>query len=201
MKDITNKISTLRIAVAQATVRVSKKETIEAVKNKTVPKGDVFEMAKAAALFGVKRTSDMIPDCHPLPIESVSISYAIDDLDILITIEVKTIYKTGVEVEAMHGASVAALTIYDMLKPIDKNVEIHTIKLLEKKGGKSDYTDLYKEKLTAAVIICSDSISAKLKEDKAGKAITKKLEEYNITVKESSIVPDEIKEIRQKAEQ
>src|SRR5271170_1251161 len=144
MKDITNKTSTLRIAIAQAIVRVSKKETIEAVRNKTVPKGDVFEMAKVAAMFGVKRTSDMIPDCHPLPVESVSIKYDIDKLDILITIEVKTIYKTGVEVEAMHGASVAALTIYDMLKPIDKSIEIHSIRLLEKKGGKSDYTDLYK---------------------------------------------------------
>src|SRR5690348_15368499 len=119
MKDITDKIHTLRIATAQAVVHVSKKETIDAVKNKTVPKGDVFEMAKAAALFAVKRTSDMIPDCHPMPVESASVKYEIRDFDIRITLEVKTIYKTGVEVEAMHGASVAALTIYDMLKPID----------------------------------------------------------------------------------
>ena len=99
------------MAMAQAIVKVSKSETIEALVNKTVPKGDVFEMAKTAGLFAVKRTSDMIPDCHPLPIEFTAVRYHIDGLEIKIEIEVQTVYKTGVEVEAMHGASVIALTI------------------------------------------------------------------------------------------
>src|SRR5436190_3925302 len=106
MNDITHKISTLRIAIAQAVVRVSKKETMDAIRNKTVPKGDVFEMAKAAGLLAVKKTSDVIPDCHPMPVESVSILSEINDFEIRIVVEVKTVYKTGVEVEAMHGASV-----------------------------------------------------------------------------------------------
>jgi molybdenum cofactor biosynthesis protein MoaC len=133
MIDITFKSNTLRKAIATAIVKVSKEATIEALVNKNVPKGDVFEMAKTAGLFAVKRTSDMIPDCHPMPVEFTAVRYHINGLEINIEIEVHTIYKTGVEVEAMHGASVIALTIYDMLKPIDKGIEIHAIKLLEKK--------------------------------------------------------------------
>ena len=166
MVDITHKNNTLRIATAQATVTVSKQETIDAIRNKTVPKGDVFEMAKAAGLLGVKRTPDLLPDCHPIPIEYTGISYEISGLDILINMEVKTIYKTGVEVEAMHGASVVALTMYDMLKPIDKGIEINNIKLLNKKGGKSDWKDRFRMELRAAVVVCSDTISAGQKEIK-----------------------------------
>jgi molybdenum cofactor synthesis domain-containing protein len=109
---------------------------------------------------------------------------------------VKTIYKTGVEVEAMHGASVVALTMYDMLKPIDKGVEIHHIKLLSKKGGKSDFKDRFRKDLTAIVVVCSDTISKGQKEDRAGKAIIAKLEACNVAIKEYIIIPDEIGDIQ-----
>ncbi|MEI6489358.1 MAG: bifunctional molybdenum cofactor biosynthesis protein MoaC/MoaB [Bacteroidota bacterium] len=198
MINITSKSSTLRTAIAQAIVKVSKKETIEAIKNKTVAKGDVFEMAKTAGLFAVKATSNMIPDCHPMPIEFTSIHFEIVDLTILVKIEVQTVYKTGVEVEAMHGASIVALTIYDMLKPIDKGIEICSIKLIEKKGGKSDYTDKFRTDLKASVIVCSDSISSGKKTDKAGLAIIKKLKSCNVNVSESFIIPDETNVIQKK---
>ncbi|HMQ69375.1 MAG TPA: bifunctional molybdenum cofactor biosynthesis protein MoaC/MoaB [Ignavibacteria bacterium] len=198
MVDITNKTSTLRYAKAQAIVKVSRQETIDSVNNKTVPKGDVFEMSKVAALFAVKRTSDVIPDCHPLPVEFASVSYDIKGLEIYIETEVKTIYKTGVEVEAMHGASVAALTVYDMLKPIDKNIEICNIKLIEKKGGKTDFSEDFCKGLNAAVIVCSDSVSQGKKEDRAGKVITEKLEELNIGIAEYSVIPDEAEVIEEK---
>ncbi|HMS64201.1 MAG TPA: bifunctional molybdenum cofactor biosynthesis protein MoaC/MoaB [Ignavibacteria bacterium] len=201
MVDITKKIKTHREAIAQAIVKVSRQETIDALKNKTVPKGDVLEAARVAGLFGIKRTSDMIPDCHPLPVEFSKISFTIENLEIKIEAEVHTVYKTGVEVEAMHGASVAALTIYDMLKPIDKEIEITGLKLMNKKGGKSQYSQ-YKDKLNrsikTAVIVCSDSISAGKKQDFAGKTIISKLEKFEITVEDYSVIPDEVISIQEK---
>jgi len=190
MVDITHKTSSHRKAIAKAIVRTSAQSTIDAIVNKAVPKGDVFEMAKAAGLLGIKKTSDLIPDCHPLPIEYAAIRYEIKDLEVHIEVEVHTIYKTGVEVEAMHGASLVALTMYDMLKPIDKALEICSIRLSEKKGGKADYTDTFKKDLKAAVIVCSDSISAGKKEDKAGKAIVSKLESLHLAVNDYIVIPD-----------
>ncbi len=200
MVDITHKSNTLRIATAQAVVKVSKQETIEAIQNDTVPKGNVFAMSKAVGLLAVKKTPDILADCHPLPIEFTGIDYEINDLEIIVKVTIKTIYKTGVEVEAMHGASAVALNMYDMLKPIDKGIEIQNIKLLKKKGGKSDFKDKFSKELTARVIVCSDSISAGKKEDKAGKAIIKKLEECNVAITDYVIIPDEPFDIEQKIE-
>lgn len=199
MVNITNKIKTHRSALAQAIVKVGSQLTIDAINNKTVPKGDVFEASRIAGLFAVKKTSDIIPDCHPLPVEFTAVTYRIEDLQIITEVEVQTIYKTGVEVEAMHGASVVALTIYDMLKPIDKEIEITSIKLINKYGGKSQFSDALKRTIKTAVIVCSDSISAGAKQDFAGKAIISKLEKYNVAIDEYSIIPDEIKNIQEKA--
>lgn len=198
MVDITHKITTKRQAVAQAIVKVSIQETIDAVNNRTVPKGDVFEAGKIAGLFAVKKTSDMIPDCHPLPVEFTQVTFDVRGLEIYINVEVHTIYKTGVEVEAMHGASVVALTMYDMLKPIDKGVEISTIKLLNKKGGKTQYADKLKRGIDAAVVVCSDSISAGVKEDFAGKAIISKLKENSVSIWDYAVIPDEFEVIQNK---
>jgi molybdenum cofactor biosynthesis protein MoaC len=200
MVNITNKVKTHRSAIASAVVRVSKQETIDAIQNKTVPKGDVLEASRVAGLFGVKRTSDMIPDCHPLPVEYTAITHAIHGLDIEILVEVQTIYKTGVEVEAMHGASVVALTMYDMLKPIDKGIEILNIRLVSKKGGKSQYKEQLNQTVKAAIIVCSDSISAGKKEDRAGKAIQAKLQPYQVEVADFAIIPDEIPAIQEKVQ-
>lgn len=190
MVDITHKTNTLRIATAQAVVHVSKRETILAIQNREVPKGDVFEMAKAAGFLAVKKTPDLLPDCHPIPVEYTGVQYKIEDLAIVIELTVKTIYKTGVEVEAMHGASVVALTMYDMLKPIDKGVEIRNIRLLEKKGGKSDRKAV-PENLKIAVVVCSDSISKGIGEDRSGQKIIEKLAVMKLSVNDYSVIPDD----------
>ena len=191
MVNITHKSNTLRKATASATVLVSSEKTITAIREKKVPKGDVFEFAKVAALFAIKKTSEVIPDCHPLPIEFSQISFHIQDLSIEITVEVHTVYKTGVEVEAMHGASVAALTLYDMLKPIDKHIEIRAIKLMHKEGGKSNYILKTGQSVKAAVIVCSDSIHQKKAEDKAGILVCERLQSFQIDTEYYKVIPDE----------
>jgi molybdenum cofactor biosynthesis protein MoaC len=201
MNDITNKTSSLRKAIATAIVKTSKQETIDAIRTNQVPKGNVFEFSRAAGLLAIKKTSDVIPDCHPLPVEFASIKHRIEDLNIIIEVEVHTIYRTGVEVEAMHGASVTALTIYDMLKPVDKGIEISTIKLLQKKGGKSDFNDKPSFNLKCAVVVCSDSVSAGTKQDFAGKAVVQKLQKHGLNTSSYVIIPDELEIIQSKAKQ
>ncbi len=197
MVDITHKSNTLRIATAQAIVKVSKQETIQAIHDKTVPKGDVFAMSKAAGLLGVKKTPELLPDCHPMPIEYTGIEYAIEGLAITVQVTVKTIYKTGVEVEAMHGASIVALNMYDMLKPIDKGIEIHAIKLLEKKGGKSSYPIADVSGLKAGIVVCSDSLSQGKGEDKSGLVIQERMRAYGLQTSDIQVIADDMEVIQQ----
>ncbi len=201
MVNITNKVYSLRQAIANAVLKVSSTETIEAIQNKTVPKGDVFEFSRAAGLLAIKKTSDVIPDCHPLPVEFAAIQHNIEGLEIIISVEVHTIYKTGVEVEAIHGAAITALTMYDMLKPIDKNIEITSIKLISKKGGNTDFKDDLKRNLKCAVIVCSDSVFAGTKQDRAGKAVIEKLQKNDLQTSLYKIIPDELEAIQLTAKQ
>ena len=195
MIDITDKKNTLRIAKAEAILSVSKKATIQSIRDKKVPKGDVFEMSRAAGLLGIKKTPVLLPDCHPLPIEFADFEFEISGLEIKISCTLKTIYKTGVEVEAMHGASIVALNMYDMLKPLDKGVEICAIRLISKKGGKSERFKL-KASVSGSVTVCSDTVSKGEKKDRAGKEVIKSLENWDIKVVNNSIIPDEIDEIQ-----
>ncbi len=197
MVNITSKASTLRQAIASATVTVSKRETIEAIQNKQIPKGDIFEFSRAAGLLAIKKTSDVIPDCHPLPVEYAAIKHELNGLQIIITVEVHSIYKTGVEVEAMHGAAITSLTIYDMLKPIDKGVEISTIRLENKKGGKTDFKDQVSDNLKSAVIVCSDGVFHGKKKDSSGQKIVEKLAKLNMKATFHTIIPDEFNLIQE----
>lgn len=201
MVNITHKSNTLRKAIAQAIVKVSLPETIQAIQNRTVPKGDVLECARVAGLFAAKRTADMIPDCHPLPVEFTAVSYEVGEMEVTIFVEIHTIYKTGVEVEAMHAASVVALTMYDMLKPIDKGVSIEQIKLVEKRGGKSDRTPEGQHAISARIVVCSDSISSGKGEDRAGEVICEKLEKQGVNVLGKIIIPDDRDLIKQQAKE
>lgn len=195
MVDITHKSDSLRKAIAEATVQTGSKNTVDAIRNLTVPKGNVLESARVAALFGVKKTADLIPDCHPLPVEFTSVSFELSETSIRILVEVHTVYKTGVEVEAMHGASIAALTIYDMLKPIDKQVEIQTIRLLQKSGGKSNQLKSFPN-YSAGVIVCSDSVFSGTKEDKSGETLCSLLKKLELNVLPKVVVADEVEAIQ-----
>jgi len=197
MVNITHKSNSLREAIAVATLEVSDPATMDAVLHRKVPKGDVFEFSRAAGLLAVKKTSDVIPDCHPLPVEYTNISFDTEGLEIHIRVEVHTIYKTGVEVEAMHGAAIAALTMYDMLKPLDKGIVVSSIRLESKKGGKADH--MVPQGLRAVVVVCSDTVSGGSKQDESGRKVKLKLESYHIEVAAAEIIPDEVDVIRQKA--
>lgn len=197
MVNITHKSSTLRKAVAVGVLKVSKQETIDAVVGRKVPKGDVFEFSRAAGLFACKKTYEVIPDCHPLPVEYTAITHEVDGLSIIVRVEVHTIYKTGVEVEAMHGVMITALTMYDMLKPIDDAIEIMSVRLEEKKGGKSDFKYAYPESIKIAVVTCSDSISKN--ENKSKKIIEVLLKQYHLTASFNKVIPDEVEIIQSTA--
>ncbi|HHG84363.1 MAG TPA: bifunctional molybdenum cofactor biosynthesis protein MoaC/MoaB, partial [Bacteroidetes bacterium] len=196
MRDILYKNHTRRVAVAEA-ILLMKSDSVNLVQTNTGPKKDVLPTARAAGYLAVKNTPGAIPHCHPLPIENISIDFEFekgeaDRGQIRILIEVETIYKTGCEVEAMHGASLVALTIYDMLKPVDKTVEIGGVRLLRKRGGKSDFAKQVNSGYRAAVIVCSDSVSAGKKEDKAGKLVVKKLEGMGLHIANYTVIPDHV---------
>lgn len=144
MVDVSQKNETERIAIACSRISISK-ETLECIKNNQVGKGDVLGVARVAGIMAAKRTSDLIPMCHPLMLSSCNIDYEIDEAknNIKIYATVKIVGKTGVEMEALTAATVCALTIYDMCKAIDKKMVIENTFLLNKRGGKSGEFNFY----------------------------------------------------------
>lgn len=137
MVDVSHKAPTVRRAVARATVHLG--EAFAAVRDNAVAKGDVLAVARLAGIAGAKETSRLIPLCHPLPLSSVNVETELvaRARTLVITCEARTTAQTGVEMEAMTGASVAALAAYDMVKGVSKAVTIEKVELLEKSGGKS----------------------------------------------------------------
>ncbi len=138
MVDVSAKPPTEREAVACGRV-IMKLETLELIKKQQIAKGEVLQIARIAGIMAAKKTSELIPLCHPLSITSISVDFTFneDDNAIEITSRVKTIGQTGVEMEALTAAAVAALTIYDMCKAVDREMTITDVMLLEKRGGKS----------------------------------------------------------------
>lgn len=138
MVDVGSKAVTDRRAVAAVTVRVSP-ATATAIREGDAPKGDVVGTARIAGIQAAKRTSELVPLCHPLPLSFVDVRISVGDDRVEIEAEARTSGQTGVEMEAMTAASVAALTVYDMVKGIERGVEIDALRLLEKTGGKHDW--------------------------------------------------------------
>ena len=138
MVDVTDKEVTCREAVAEGTVYMNE-QTIQAIVDWNIKKGDVLSVAQVAGIMAAKKTSDVIPMCHPLMLTSVDISFDVRKTEIVIKAVVKCKGETGVEMEALTAVSTSALTIYDMCKAIQKDIVIGDIKLLEKTGGKSGH--------------------------------------------------------------
>jgi len=196
LRDISRKFSTLRTATAEATL-LAAPETLACIRRGEVPKGDPLPVAKVAAVQAAKETSHIIPYCHPVGVEAVDVAFDLQERAIITTVTVKAVHKTGVEMEALTAASAAALTLYDMLKMIDETMEIAGVKLLEKRGGKSDFRNAYDRQLRAAVLVMSDTISAGEKDDRSGKLIVERLEAEGFQVGDYRIIPDDPEQIRE----
>lgn len=138
MVDVSGKTDTARTARASARVLMSA-ETIEAVKTQTNPKGNPLEIARIAGIMAAKQTSNLIPLCHQLPLSKVDVAAEMTGEGVYLESFAKTFGKTGVEMEALTAVTVAALTVYDMCKAVQKDIIISDIKLIEKTGGKSDF--------------------------------------------------------------
>ncbi|MCH8685391.1 cyclic pyranopterin monophosphate synthase MoaC [Pedomonas mirosovicensis] len=138
MVDVSAKAATERRALATGRILMSP-QAFAAVRDNAIAKGDVLSVARVAGIMAAKRTSDLIPLCHPLPIQKISVDFALEEQDFAISVMamVKTTGQTGVEMEALTAASIALLTVYDMAKAVDKAMRIEGVRLLEKTGGKS----------------------------------------------------------------
>jgi len=195
MRDISHKQITLRTARAQGVVHCSA-AAIELIRNGRLPKGNLFDVARAAGFLGAKQTPQLLPHCHPVTIDGMEMEFEFleepaERSGIVITAEARSIGRTGIEMEVLTGVAVAALEIYDMLKPVDKLLEIGNIRLLEKKGGKSDRERYFATSPTCAVMVCSDSTAAGKREDKSGVIIQEMLTAAGALVVAYVVVPDE----------
>ncbi len=196
MRDVSRKVKTLRTATAQATLKL-KPETIKLVRENKVPKGDPISVAKVAAVQAAKNTSSLIPYCHPIQLDFIDCRFDVTENRIEIETEVKAVDRTGVEMEALSAASVAALTLYDMMKMLDETMEIVGVRLVRKKGGKSDFRESFESPLRAGVLVMSDSIASGKKDDLSGRLIVERLKEEGVDVIDYKIIPDDTARIRQ----
>lgn len=211
MRDITHKQITLRTAKAIGIIFCSA-ATVDLIKSDKLPKGNLFDVARAAGFLGAKATPQLLPHCHPVTIDGMDMHFEFLQKElhttyfeeniflrtgIVISGEAKSIGRTGIEMEMLTAVSVAALEIYDMLKPVDTQLEIGNIKLLQKKGGKSDRERFFATPPVCAVLVCSDSTAAGTREDKSGILTREMLEAVNAGVKHYKIVPDDKELIQQ----
>ena len=193
MRNVSHKVTTKRTAIARAELTASP-STLTAIREGRVPKGDPLPIAKVAAVMAAKKTTDWIPYCHPIPIEFVDVQFELLPDRIIVTVQVISVAKTGVEMEALTAAASAALNLYDMLKMIDDDMEIVGIRLVEKRGGKSDFVS--QSGWTAGVIVVSDRVSAGTFEDRSGEVLKAGLENLGALTVSKIVVPDEPEQIQ-----
>ncbi len=205
MRDISHKQITLRTAKAVAIIFCSD-QSIELIKSNALPKGNLFDVARAAGFLGAKLTPQLLPHCHPVTIDAMDFTFEfinrelhnelfdeniLNKTGIVIQGEAKSIGRTGIEMETLTAVSIAALEIYDMLKPVDTKLEIGNVRLLEKKGGKSDRNRYIEESPSCAVLVCSDSTAKGERDDKSGLLICDMLKQVNGQIVHYKILPDD----------
>jgi molybdenum cofactor biosynthesis protein MoaC len=225
MANVAEKVSTYRRAIAQGWIKMSP-VTAKILRDKKLPKGDALVMAEVAGILGVKKTIEILPLCHPLPIESVRVKCEPQTDGVAVSCEVVTTYKTGVEMEALMGVNAALLCIYDLTKPVDPVLSIHNVHLVMKEGGKSglwrnpNEHSMQSEKhldststqnpssknsctsqkslkgIKTAVLTISDRCSRKQAEDSSGPLLKQMLEDREAEVIRVDLVPDEVIEIQ-----
>lgn len=206
MIDITHKKSSLRRASAEGYVSCSQ-ETLNKIKNHQLPKGELFETARAAGLLGAKQTPFLIPHCHPISVDHLEIDFSLQEegmeklspisSGILIRVSGQCIGKTGIEMEVLTSLSITALTVYDLLKPVDSEIVIEKIHLVSKTGGKTIYEKGLSQEIRCCVLVCSDSSFQGKRRDESGKYLCKVLESYQAKIQDYQIVPDDISSIRE----
>jgi len=190
MIDVSPKFNTLRYAKAEGFL-YGQPETMTRGANKTVPKGDVLEVARAGGIMAAKRCSEHIIFCHPIPLDWVEVSFEIEPQALRVSAEVRSVWKTGVEVEAITAVTGSLLNAYDMLKPLDQSLSLGGIQVVKKRGGKSDFADHFGTPLKTAILVMSDSTYAGKREDKSGKVIAEFLQGQPVAVDCYEILPDD----------
>jgi molybdenum cofactor biosynthesis protein MoaC len=190
MIDVSPKFSTLRYARAEGFL-YGQPETLQKVADKTVPKGDVTEVARAAGISAAKRCADWITFCHPIPLDWVEVTLEVEPEHIRITSEVRSVWKTGVEMEAITAVTAALLNAYDMLKPLDDNLSYGNVRVIKKKGGKNDFSNTFAKPIRTAILVMSDSTHAGKRKDKSGRIIMDFLQDQPVAVDFYEILPDD----------
>lgn len=171
MKKVSNKINTLRFAQAGGSIRTTK-EVIRKIVENNIPAGDVLEVARAAGIQAAKKTSELVVFYHDLPLDWVDISFTIEGDTIQVNAEAEAIARTGIEMVALTAASVALLNIYEMLNPFDKELEITSVRLLNKKG-ESDFSEDFKHPVKSALVRVSDGVADGTRKDNSTGAVEK----------------------------
>ena len=202
MKDIGMKPESYRTAIATVILHAPP-HCIELLRNGNTDKGDALKTARIAGILGAKRTDELIPLCHPLPIYRADVEYELEEAHVVITAVVETIGPTGVEMEALTAVSLTGLTLYDMLKPHCEPEELclDQVKLGQKKGGKSHFTRVLKESLAAFVIVLSDTVASGKKADTAGQNVMEILEEANFGYIHYQVISDSPEQLKALIEQ
>ena len=197
MKNVGMKPESYRVAEAQA-ILYAPPHCIQLLRDGNTEKGDALKTGRIAGILAAKRTDELIPLCHPLPIYRADIDYVLNDDHVVILATVETIGPTGVEMEALTAASLAGLTLYDMLKPHcePEDLCLDQCKLLKKKGGKSHFKRTLRQPVSAAVIVLSDTVAAGRKPDTAGKSVLDTLTEAGCDPIHYQILPDESEQLK-----